>query len=203
MKKIKKLAFLACILLITATACSSNPKVTRVDADTQIDLSGYWNDVDVRKVCNSLINDCLTSPRVNNTISSMRKTPVVLVGNFYNDSSEHIDTSIISTTMENAIFNSGKLDFVAGGRVRDQLRAEKQDQQTQASVESAVKLGRELGANFLMTGSVKVMNDSAGNKTVRTYFVTAELTNIETGKRMWMGQNNEIKKVVERRGSKF
>jgi hypothetical protein len=125
-----------------------------------------------------------------------KKTPVVLVGRFKNESSEHIDTRIISTTMETVIFNSGKMDFVAGGGVRDELRSERQDQLSNASEASAASLGNETGANFMLFGSVRTIIDKAGNKTVRTYFVSAEMTNVETNQRMWMATNSEIKKVI-------
>jgi len=98
--------------------------------------------------------------------------------------------------METAIFNSGKMDFVAGGAIRDALRAERQDQQSNASEATAASLGKEVGADFMLFGSVRTIIDKAGNQTVRTYFVSAELTNVETNTRMWMGQNSEIKKVV-------
>jgi len=125
----KSVAFCASVLLIFVS-CSS---ISRVDAETQTDLSGYWNDTDVRIVCDSLIKACLDSPRVTQETTKLGRIPVVLVGNFKNDSDEHIDTSIISRTMEIAIFNSGKADFVAGGDTRGELRAERQDQQGNAS----------------------------------------------------------------------
>jgi uncharacterized protein (TIGR02722 family) len=178
-------------------SCSSNPKVTRVDAGTQVDLSGLWNDTDVRIVCDSLIKACLESPRVAQEIERRGGTPTVLVGNFRNDSDEHIDTSIISSTMEVVIFNSGKLDFVAGGSARSELRAERQDQQGNASEATAAALGNETGADFMLTGSVKTIIDRAGGNATRTYFVSAELTNIETNARLWMDQNNEIKKFIQ------
>jgi uncharacterized protein (TIGR02722 family) len=178
--------------------------VQRVDSGTQIDLSGYWSDTDVKIVCESLINDCLNSPRVSQAIAAMRgKTPVVLVGTFKNESMEHIDTSIIATRMETVIFNSGKMDFVAGGSVRDALRAERQDQQSNSSESTAAALANETGADFMLFGSVKTIVDKAGNKTVRTYFVTAEMTNITTNQRMWMGENSEIKKVVTQAKNKL
>jgi uncharacterized protein (TIGR02722 family) len=186
--------FAACALF---AACSSNPKVTRVDAGTQVDLSGLWNDTDVRIVCDSLIRACLDSPRVTQEIARRGGIPTVLVGNFRNDSDEHIDTSIISSAMEITIFNSGKLDFVAGGGARDELRAERQDQQGNASETTAAALGNETGADFLLTGSVKTIIDRAGGNATRTYFVSAELTNIETNARLWMDQNSEIKKIIQ------
>jgi uncharacterized protein (TIGR02722 family) len=170
-----------------------------VDPNTQIDLSGYWNDTDVRIVCDSLINSCLMSPRVNQIIAQKGgRLPVFLVGSFRNDSDEHIDTSIISSTMEITIFNSGKAEFVAGGSARNELRAERQDQQGNASEESAKSLGNERGADFLLTGSVRTIVDRAGQTSSRTYFVSAELTDIETNTRLWMDQNSEIKKVIRR-----
>jgi uncharacterized protein (TIGR02722 family) len=195
MKTIFKALFLGAIVLVMAS-CSSTPRVTRVDAGTQTDLSGFWNDTDVRIVCDSLIKACLDSPRVTQEIARKGRLPMVLVGNFKNDSDEHIDTSIISTTMEVAIFNSGKADFVAGGDTRNELRAERQDQQSNASESTAAALGNETGADFLLTGSVKTIIDRAGGTATRTYFVTAEMTNIETNTRMWMDQNSEIKKVI-------
>ncbi|MDR0563073.1 MAG: penicillin-binding protein activator LpoB [Spirochaetaceae bacterium] len=193
---------------ILFSGCSSTSKVTRVDADTQTDLSGRWNDTDVRIVCNSLIEDCLNSGRVSQFIVQYAgehggNPPTVIVGAFRNDSSEHIDTSIISKSMEIAIVNSGKLDFVAGGDTRNELRAERQDQQANASEETASALGNETAANFMLTGAVKVMVDKAGDTSTRTYFVSAELTNLETSVRLWMGENSEIKKIIKQAKNKF
>ena len=192
----KNLFFCLAIFSIFVS-CSSAPKVSRVDSSTQIDLSGYWNDTDVRIVCESLINDCINSPRVAQAIAAKAgRNPVVLVGSFRNESSEHIDTEIVSSMMEVAIFNSGKLDFVAGGVTRIELREERQDQQSNASEATASSLANETGADFLMTGTVRTIVDRAGNQTLRTYFVFAEMTDIETNARMWMAQNSDIKKVI-------
>jgi uncharacterized protein (TIGR02722 family) len=197
----KGLIFSAAALLLLG-ACAST-SVSRVDAGTQVDLSGYWNDTDVRIVCDSLIKACLESPRVAQETARLGRTPVVLVGSFKNDSDEHIDTGIISRTMEIAIFNSGKADFVAGGDARSQLRAERQDQQGNSSERTTSALGNETGADFLLTGTVKAMVDKAGNTSTRTYFVSAEMSNIETNTRLWMGDNSEIKKVVKNAKAKF
>ncbi|MDR3122274.1 MAG: penicillin-binding protein activator LpoB [Treponema sp.] len=197
MKTTVRVATAVFAALALLASCSSNPKVTRVDAGAQVDLSGLWNDTDVRIVCDSLIKACLGSPRVAQEIERRGGIPTVLVGNFRNESDEHIDTSIISSSMEIAIFNSGKLDFVAGGSTRNELRAERQDQQGNASEATAAALGNEAGADFLLTGSVKTIIDRAGGTATRTYFVSAELTNIETNARLWMEQNNEIKKIIQ------
>jgi len=198
----KKIAVVLCVLFLLSS-CETT-KVKRVESGKQKELSGYWNAVDVKIVCETLINDCLSSPRVNQEIRARgNKKPVVIVGKFKNASDEHIDTEIITSIMENVIFNSGKLDFVAGGDTRDSLRAERQDQQGNTSEATTAALGKEIGADFMMTGSVRTIVDREGNRSVRTYFVTAELTNIETNARMWMGQNNSITKEVTRPKNKL
>ncbi|MCL2478370.1 MAG: penicillin-binding protein activator LpoB [Treponema sp.] len=208
MKKIlfKSLICIAAVLLLGT--CSNMPKVNRVSADTQIDLSGRWNDTDVRMVCESLINDCLASPRISQFIQQYASQhngmlPAVIVGTFSNQSSEHIDTSIISVTMESTIVNSGKLDFVAGGDTRAEVRNERQDQQSNASEATASNLGYETGAALLLTGAVRSIVDRAGNMTVRSYFVNAEMTSIETNTRLWMGSNSDIKKVIQQPNARF
>jgi len=199
----KKTTLLILTIFLLLTACATT-KVKRVDSGKQTDLSGYWNDTDVRIVCESLINDCLSSPRVTQAIKAMgNKTPTVIVGNFRNESSEQIDTSIITSIMETTIFNSGKMDFVAGGAARDALRAERQDQQGNASEGTAAALAKETGANFMLLGTVRTIVDRIENKSVRTYFVSAELTSIETNQRIWMGQNTEIKKEITRPKNKL
>jgi len=198
----KKIAVVLCVFLLLSS-CETT-KVKRVEPGTQKELSGYWNAVDVKIVCESLVKDCLSSARVNQEIKARgNKKPVVIVGKFKNASDEHIDTEIITSIMENAIFNSGKLDFVAGGDTRNSLRAEKQDQQSYASEATTAAIGKEIGADFMMTGSVRTIVDREGNRSVRTYFVTAELTNIETNARMWIGQDNSITKEVTRPKNKL
>jgi len=199
------LIILAAVLLCTITfsACTSAPKVKRVEASKQIDLSGSWNDIDARTVSNSLIADCVNSERVANFIRQFSaqnggRLPTVIVGTFRNNTSEHIDTTIISKSMETAIFNSGKLEFVASRDMRQELRDERDDQQIHSSETTASALGNETGANFMLTGAVRMIEDRAGNITVRSYFVSADLTNIETNERLWMGENNEIKKTITR-----
>jgi len=193
------------VLVFLLSACASGPRVSQVEAGTRGDLSGRWSDADVRDVSASLIEQCLNSPAVERFINQFAaanrgNVPAVLVGRFRNDSSEHIDTSIISRAMERAILNSGKLEFVAGGDTREEIRGERQDQLLFASDETAAALANETGATLLLTGSVNSIVDRAvrggNNITRRSYFVTAELTNIETNRRLWIGENSDIVKEV-------
>jgi PBP1b-binding outer membrane lipoprotein LpoB len=195
------------IVFVMLSACSSSPKVNRVDADSQVDLSGEWNDTDVRLACESLVADCLKNPRVVSFIEQYAAEhkgalPTVIVGSFSNKSSEHIDKELISRNMERALINSGRLEFVAGGETRQELRAERTDQLANASDDTIPALGNETAAIFMLTGTVESIIKKVDNVSSRYYSVSAELTNIETTSRWWMGQH-EIKKVIQQPKSRL
>ena len=196
MKKI--FVIFACVLLLVLTGCESTRSVSvdRIDASTAIDLSGYWNDTDIRIVAETLVKDCVNAPAIENYIRNNRMLPVVIVGSFKNDTDEHIDTSIIAKKFETALINSGKVDFVASSSERQEIREERLEQQEWASEETAKRLANEYGADFMLIGSVKTSVDMVDNKTVRTYFVYAELIDIETNRKLWIGENSEIKKLI-------
>jgi uncharacterized protein (TIGR02722 family) len=203
MKKTIRNGVLYAVILAALAFSASCHSVKRVDADTQIDLSGYWNDTDLRQASDALIQACLETPRLSQFEAAQRRLPVVIVGNFRNASDEHIDTSILSQRLEASILNSGKAEFVASGDLRQEIRAEREDQQSgYTSDESTAALGRETGADFIMTGSVKTIVDRYDNRAVRSYFITAELTDITTNRRVWIGEYNEIKKDIKNPGVK-
>jgi hypothetical protein len=190
-------------LALTFAGCASNT-VERVSADTQMDLSGYWNDTDVRLVADEIISQCLQSPRIANYPAQHNgKLPVVILGTYRNGSDEHIDTSILQSKLEAALVNSGKVDFVASASERDELNKELMYQQSHASEETAKSLANETGADFMLTGSVKTIVDSNSKTVTRSYFVTTEMTDIETHKKIWMNENDSIKKVIKRSGTRM
>jgi hypothetical protein len=162
-----------------------------------MDLSGYWNDTDLRLASEALIKACLDTPRLNTFTATNGRLPVIIVGTFKNTSDEHIDTSILSQRLEASILNSGKADFVASGDLREQIRAERLDQQKGYTEDATMaSLGREAGADFMMTGSVKTIVDRYDKTATRSYFITAELTDMTTNKRIGIYEYNEIKKVI-------
>ena len=194
----KKAIFLLCLAFVMLFfGCGHSVK--RVDPGKQMDLSGYWNDTDLRKASEYLIKECLNTPRMSTYYSTFGRLPVIIVGQFRNNSDEHIDTSILSQRLEASILASGKAEFVASGDVRAQIRSERMDQQQGYTDDATMaKIGREAGADFMLTGTVKTMVDQYDRTSTRTYYITAELTDITTARRLWIGEYNDIKKVIKR-----
>ena len=201
MKKISLILIFAAVFCLVS--CGST-KVERVSADTTIDLSGNWNDTDVRIAAKDLIDSCLQSKAIiNYPVANGGKNPVVIVGSFKNLSDEHIDTVILTKQLEAALINSGDVDFVASREEVEEIRQERLDQLEYASEETRKALKNEIGADFIMQGSIRTIIDSDGSQFTRTYFINAELIDIETTKKLWIGTNNSIKKVIKRSSSKL
>lgn len=199
----KPIIFLFCFLLAgLLLSCSST--VTRVSSDSVLDISGEWNETDVQIVSETLIADCLNSITLARFgIDHNGRLPVLKVGTFKNQSHEHIDTSIITTKLRNAIINSGRAQFVASSSSIEEVRTEKESQQEWASWDSAKSLANENAADYMLQGSIKTIVQKNGKTTVRTYYVYAELVDIETGNIVWTGENEEIKKVVKNNSIRF
>ncbi len=202
MKKMVRLSILLVVLITLLASCRSTVSVDRLSSDTDIDLSGNWNDTDIRLVASSLVKDSLNSPWVDKFRMKNMKNPVVIVGSFINRSSEHIDTAIIAKRYEMELINSGKVDMVADVSFRATVRDEREEQQYFSSESTAKALGKEIGADYLLQGSVRTNLDQVGGKSVRTYYVSAELIDIETNQKVWVGEET-IKKMVKQSKYKF
>lgn len=197
--------FLLAVVLLAGmlVSCQSAVSVNRLSADADIDLSGNWNDTDIRLVSQALVNSSLASPWVNQyKMKNPGKNPVVIVGTFMNRSSEHIDTSIIAKRYEMELVNSGKIDMVADQNFRASVRDEREEQQYFASEDTAKALGKEIGADYLLQGAVRTNLDQSGGSMVRTYYVSAELIDIETNRKVWVGEET-IKKLIKQSKFKF
>lgn len=190
MKMLKKIstAMLAGLLVLMSFSCVS---VTRVDPDKDIELDGYWSDTDVKIVCDDIINQVLKSTRVAKFEGMYGRVPVVTIGEIRNKSDEYIDTEIVADNLKTAILNSGKLEFMANRAVRNDLRDEIADQADHAKASQAKQFDNEDAADFMLTGSIKTMVQNNSRQSFRTYFVTIELNDIESGRTVGIFQPSE------------
>lgn len=197
MKKIgSKILWVIPFLMVS---CST--KVSRVQSDSTIDLTGKWNDTDSRLVAEEMIKDCL-SQRWLYKYEEAKKRPTVIIGKVVNKSHEHISVETFTKNMERALLNSGSVDFVATKTEREQLRDEKADMADNASAMTAKSSGEETGADLMLVGTLNTIVDQDGAKAVVFYQTNLELIEIESNRKVWIGEK-KIKKYVERAKTKF
>ncbi len=192
----KKFVHLSLPVLAAVILVSCSRKVTRIDPSEQVDISGRWNNTDSRLVAEDMTSKVLSANWLGDHLANNAgKRPVVIVGFVDNKSHEHIDAETFVKDVENSFITTEKVRLVQGGKKREELRAEKADQQTNASASSMKKFGLEQGADYILQGSINSIVDSHKRKKVTYYQVNLELTNIQTNEVVWIGEKKIAKYI--------
>lgn len=186
-------AGLALLAFAAVSGCSTT--VERLDLSEAKDLSGAWNDTDSRLVSEEMIRDSLSRAWLQEW--SGRSKPAVIVGEVRNLSHEHINVNTFTLDVERALINSGKVDFVATKTERKGIREERKDQDIHAREDTRNPMGKELGADFMLTGTINTIVDPSGSTQVRFYQVNMTLISLADNRKVWIGQK-EIRKLVTR-----
>ncbi|MDH3251819.1 MAG: penicillin-binding protein activator LpoB, partial [Ignavibacteria bacterium] len=104
--------------------------------------------------------------------------------------------------LEKELINSGRVNFVANKEERQEVREERADQQEHAATESVKRFQQEAGADFMLQGDIVSIIDQEGGEKVKYYQVNMELVNIESNRKVWIGEK-KIKKYISQSGTKF
>ncbi|NRF38501.1 MULTISPECIES: penicillin-binding protein activator LpoB [Pedobacter] len=192
----KKILTLAAIAVSGLVISSCSRQVTRINTTDTVDVSGNWNNSDSRMVAQEMTQSVLGAKWLSTHLESKAgKKPVVVVGLVQNKSHEHIDAETFVKDVEQAFVQSERVRLVQGGKKREELRAEKADQQDNASVSTMKKFGLENGADYILQGSINSIVDSHKRKKVVYYQVNLELTDIQTNEVVWIGDKKIAKYV--------
>ncbi len=193
---------LVALALLSLVACAQETKVTRVDSGVVTDLSGRWNDTDSRMVAEAMVKEALDYPWLNNFSSSQRRQPVVVVGAIQNSSHEHINVGTFVADLERELTNSQKVTFVAGKGDREELRTERKEQALHAREDTQKAPGKEIGADYMMKGTIATILDEAEGTKAIFYQIDLQMVDLESNAKVWYGQK-KIKKVIEKKRSIF
>lgn len=185
--------FLIGLLLV---GCAPKRKVQRIDTNQTVDLSGRWNDSDSRAVSEDMIKQLLHDNWITNYKSENQgKRPILIVGLVKNKSHEHIDANTFVKDIEKAIIKDGSARLVQAGSKREALRNERVEQQDYASTETAKSWGLELGADYMLQGTINSIVDVYKKEKIVYYQINLELSHLETNEIVWIGEK-KIKKYI-------
>jgi hypothetical protein len=195
----RPIPFLLLTVLAVAPVGCATKKVSRIDPGAVTDLSGRWNDTDSRLVANELIQQSLTAAWARRYADTHGgQAPAVIVGDFRNRTLEHIPVGTFVRDLERAFINSGAVQVVASSDERQEVRAERADQQEHARTESRARVGQELGAKYMLQGELQAIEDQEGREKIVFYQIDATLVDLESNQKVWVGQH-KIKKYIERK----
>ena len=121
---------------------------------------------------------------------------MLIVSTILNKSNEHIEPSTFIKAIERALIREGEIRIIANSTFREKLRSERADQGNFVTPETQTRLGRELGAGYMMFGTINAIVDTEGDDKVIYYQVNLELADLETNELIWTGE----KKIKKYRG---
>lgn len=195
-----QLVFSLAVLLLL-TACS--PAETRVASGPVTGVSGRWNDSDSRLVAREMVKDVLSRDWLKIfKRSNDNKAPTVIVGAVHNLSHEHINTRTFIADLERELINSSAVEYIASAEEREEIRQEVKDQDLHATAETRKTLGQEIGADFMLQGSINAIVDVASSEQARVYQVDLTLIQLAGNRKVWVGQKR-IKKKIKKAGSRL
>src|SRR5688572_24739538 len=158
-------------------------------------LDDKFNESDMRQIADTMVKSLTESVVVRNA----KKPPVVLVTLVKNRTQEHIDMKSMTDKIRVALVKSGRFRFTEK-EVRADLAEEMEYQGSSGYVdpETARKKGKQIGANYFLTGEITDRVQEVGNKKYIYYKCTFNLVDIQTGLIDWTDEK-EMRKYYQKR----
>jgi uncharacterized protein (TIGR02722 family) len=166
-------------LLLSAQGCG--PKAfTKGDYDdpTRVELlDDKFNEADMQQMADAVIKSMVACGWVANA----PKPPVVIVERVQNRTQEHIDTVSMTDKIRTALVNSGKMRFI-NKEERETISDEYNYGAQGGAVDqvTAKKAGKQVGADYILSGAIATNVQEVGNDKFIYYKLTMNMTNLET-----------------------
>lgn len=168
--------------LLALSGCSMfRASTTVVDPNKERHFTQNYDYSDMKNITQNIVNQIMSAPLIQN----QKEAQVFMIAGIENRTSAYVDTKLMTDSMRNTILRSGKARFVNEARRADLLKEQGYTVQN-ASPETQVKLGRQLGAKYMLSGSLVEMKSSSprqvrvSKQKVNYYKLTVEITDLET-----------------------
>lgn len=184
-------------LPMTLTACAPSFEGTYSDPAKAEIVDDRWSETDARKTAEALVTSVLNRAWITDHQAKFKQRPVVVVDDVQNRTDEHIDTKALTDAIQDELINSGKVRFVSKERRQQILDEVKYQSSGAVADDSRKKLGRQIGADFMMAGAISSSVHSQGSLKTVTYQINLQLIDLETAEIVW-SDRNMIKKRFTR-----
>lgn len=158
-------------------------------------LDDKFNETDMKQIADTMVKS-LTESWV---VRDAKKPPVVLITLVKNRTEEHIDMKSMTDKIRVSVVKSGKFRFTEK-EVREEIAGEieYQNQSGYVDADTARKKGRQIGAQYFLTGEITDRVQQVGDKKYIYYKCTFNLVNIDTGIIDWSDEK-ELRKFYQKR----
>lgn len=176
--------------LLLTSACET---ISYGDAQAVETTTIEFGSTDLQQTSAKMVDSLLSFPPIVQITS--QKRPVVFVDTIKNKTLEHIDTESITDTISTQLLRSGKFRFVDMTKL-DAIKRQLSYQNDSGLVnqQTAIKIGRQVGAEYMLYGNLSSINKKNGSKKDVYYKFTMKLMQLETGLIEWQDEK-EIRKT--------
>lgn len=184
MKKMASVLMAAVVvaaMVVTQGCAAFRTSVKDVDVDNAKPMDAKYGFTDLRQKSEEM-GDLLLAE---DFLAQEPAPPLVVILGIENRTTDHLDTQAMEDTLRRKLMNSKKMRFVNSVR-RDDLLREQRYQAENATQETRTQIARQLGAKFMMTGSIIEISKKSGRQ-VRVsskeqvyYQLTVEVTDLTT-----------------------
>ena len=178
--------------LMLLAGCGAR-KVSYGDPTKVETLTEQWGSTDIQSVADRMVNSLVRHP-----IFANGARPVVQVSTVKNKTTEHIDTKTITDKIRTALIHTGLARFTAVSDANREI-LDNLDYQSGSGVvdpKTAKRVGKQIGADYLLYGEVDSIVKEAGRTTDVYYKLTLNLVDIETGIIEWTDEKEIRKQAV-------
>jgi len=168
--------------ILALTGCSAfRQSVGDQDPTGASTLTARFDQRDLIEMANQLKDDILNHP-----FPREGENPIIAPLGIQNNTRTHLDVDALEKTLVTELLNTGKMRFVNTNR-RDDLMREQGFQLANATEETRARIGRQLGAAYMLTGSITEIAQASGRQVRASkqqdiyYQLTVEVTDLETG----------------------
>jgi hypothetical protein len=168
--------------LAAAMGCAKR-QLTSLSTDLDVDLVGRWDNMDSKRISAEMIGNCLDSPWAADFSEKAKNKPTVMIGLVQSKSPE--------VTVETFLGDIETVFLESSDVVLTPERA--------ALTEATAKdRAREVGADYLLDGTINSIEDMDDGERVVFYQVDLMLHDLATNAKVWLGQKR-IKKYLDRK----
>lgn len=189
------------VILLGVVGCGSRQFTQGNYDDLSEDrlLDDKFNESDMRQIADTMVKSLTESAMIRDA----KKPPIVLVTLVKNRTEEHIDMKSMTDKIKVALIKSGRFKFTEKEN-REEIAGETEYQGQSGYVDpaSARKKGRQIGAQFFLTGEITDKVQEVGSKKYVYYKCTFNLVNIESGLLEWADEK-EIRKYYTKKSVGF
>ncbi len=159
---------------------------TEVDVNQRQHLTADYDFTDMRDITQGLVADLLTSKFLKQNATP----PIMMIAGVQNRTQQYADMKNLTDRIRTMLLQSEQVRFINETR-RAELLKEQGYQVANATPETQVAVGKQLGAKYMISGSFTQMTDStprqvrASKQEINYYKLTFEVTDLETSEIVW------------------